>query len=80
MKPLVGTVVSTKMDKTIAVEVTSRWQHPLYKKVVKRSKRYLAHDEKEEASDGDIVSIASHQPVSKRKRWKLEQIIEKQQS
>ena len=79
MKPLIGTVVSDKMEKTIVVEVTTRWQHPLYKKVVKRSKKYLAHDEKESATVGDTVSIAGTKPISKRKRWALAEIIETSQ-
>lgn len=80
MKPLTGVVVSDKMNKTIVVEVTTRWQHPLYNKVVKRTKKYLAHDEKEEAKPGDTVAISSHRPISRRKRWNLEQIIETAQS
>lgn len=77
MKPLTGTVVSDKMAKTIVVEVTTRWQHPLYKKVVKRTKKYLAHDEKESAKVGDAVSITPAKPISKKKRWQLQEIIEK---
>jgi len=76
MKALVGTVVSDKMNKTVVVEVTTRWQHPLYKKVVKSTKNYLAHDEAEKAKVGDQVSITPHRPLSKKKRWALEEIIE----
>lgn len=77
MKPLVGTVVSTKMNKTIVVEVTNRWQHPLYKKVVKRTKKYLVHDEEELATEGSLVSIKPSKPISRKKRWQLQDIIEK---
>lgn len=76
MKALVGTVTSDKMAKTVVVEVTTQWQHPLYKKVVKRTKKYLAHDEDQSAKVGDTVSITPHKPISKRKRWQLEKIIE----
>lgn len=80
MKPLTGIVVSNKMNKTIVVEVTTRWQHPLYKKVVKRTKKYLAHDEKETAQIGDTVAIAAHKPISKRKQWTLSKILETNQA
>lgn len=80
MKLITGTVVSDKMDKTIVVEVTDRWQHPLYQKIVKRSKKYLAHDEKQTAKIGDVVSIVASRPLSKRKSWALDKIIEKAQS
>ena len=77
MKPLTGVVISNKMTKTTVVEVTARWQHPIYKKVIKRTKKYLVHDEKEVANPGDKVSIVPAKPVSKRKRWSLQEIIEK---
>lgn len=76
MKPIIGTVVSDNMQKTIVVEVVNRWQHPLYKKIVKRTKKYLVHDEKEQAKVGDTVSAIESKPISRRKRWALEQIIE----
>lgn len=77
MKSITGTVVSDKMQKSIVVEVVTRWQHPLYKKVVKRSKKYIVHDEKEKAKVGDKVSISGNRPISRRKRWVLEKIIDK---
>lgn len=75
MKTLTGTVVSDKMEKTIVVEVVEQWQHPLYHKVVKRSKKYLAHDDGEKAQVGDKVIIQEHKPISKRKRWLLQEIV-----
>lgn len=76
MKTLSGTVVSTKMEKTIVVAVIDRWRHPLYKKVVKRSKKYLADDPQGKAKLGDLVSIKPSRPISKNKCWALDQIIE----
>ena len=66
---LEGVVVSDKMDKTIVVKVERRVQHPIYKKFIRRSKKYHAHDEKNEFSIGDIVWLEEHRPVSKLKRW-----------
>lgn len=76
-KHRVGTVVSDLMDKTIVVEVERRAPHPLYKKVVKSRNRYAAHDEKEEAKTGDTVRIVETRPLSRTKRWRLLEIIEK---
>lgn len=70
MKTLEGTVTSTKMDKTAVVTVELRWRHPLYKKIVKRSKKYLAHDELG-VKEGDKVKIIEIRPISKRKRFKI---------
>ncbi len=72
-----GTVVSDKMQKTIVVEVNRRVLHPLYKKFVNRFKKYYVHDEKEEASTGDLVKILESRPLSKLKRWKLKEIVKK---
>ena len=72
-----GIVVSDKMQKTIVVEVNRRVPHPLYKKFVNRSKKYYVHDEKEEASTGDLVRILESRPLSKLKRWKLKEIVKK---
>ena len=66
---LKGTVVSDKTDKTIVVSVERRYTHPLYKKVVRRSKKYQAHDEANSFKVGDKVSIIEGRPVSKNKRW-----------
>ena len=66
---LQGVVVSDKNDKTIVVEVERRYTHPLLKKTVRRSKKYHAHDEKNEFKTGDIVRIEESRPISKNKRW-----------
>ena len=64
-----GVVVSDKMDKTVVVNVERRFKHPLYKKYIKRSKKYVAHDEANEKKIGYVVSIRECRPLSKRKRW-----------
>ena len=68
---LQGTVVSDKNDKTVVVDVERRYTHPLYKKVVRRSKKYHAHDEANAAKVGDRVRIQETAPISKNKRWTL---------
>ena len=70
-KTRVGIVISTSMDKTIVVEYVNRVPHPRYKKIVKRSKKFYAHDEKGEAAVGDKVSIVETKPISKKKCWML---------
>ena len=67
-----GVVVSTKMDKTIIVEVHRKYRHPLYRKLVKKTRRYKAHDEYSKAHLGDEVVIGQTRPISKQKHWKLE--------
>ena len=74
---LVGKVVSAKCDKTITVLVETYKNHPLYGKRVKYSKKYVAHDEKNEAKEGDTVRIAMTRPLSKTKRYELVKIVEK---
>jgi len=74
---LQGEVVSDKMEKTIVVRVSSRKMHRLYKKYISVSKKYKAHDENQEAHVGDIVRIVESRPISKEKRWRLLQIVEK---
>ena len=76
-KERVGTVVSDRQEKTIIVEVERRTAHPLYKKVVKTKKRYVADDQKNEAAIGDKVTIVETRPLSKTKRWRLIGIIRK---
>ena len=76
-KTRVGKVVSDKMDKTIVVIVEDRVAHPLYKKIVKRTYRLKAHDEKNECGIGDKVKVMETRPISKDKRWRLVEIIEK---
>ena len=76
-RELVGRVVSDKADKTITVLVETYKNHPLYKKRVKDSKKYAAHDEKNEAKIGDIVRIVETRPLSRTKRFRLVEIVEK---
>jgi small subunit ribosomal protein S17 len=66
-----GTVVSDKMEKTVVVEVERRVTHPLYKKIVRRSKKYVAHDESNALKIGDLVRIRECRPISKRKCWEV---------
>lgn len=72
-----GIVVSEKMQKTIVVRVERTLRHPVYKKVLTRGKNFSAHDENNEAHEGDTVTLVEHQPISKTKRWLLETIVEK---
>lgn len=74
-KTRVGIVVSTAMDKTIVVEYTNRVPHPRFKKIIKQSKKFYAHDENGEAAVGDKVSIIETRPISKKKCWKLQEIL-----
>lgn len=71
----VGTVSSVKMQKTISVDVVRSISHPLYQRIVRRSSRFLVHDEKNEARVGDTVEIEETRPLSKRKRWRLKKIV-----
>lgn len=72
-----GTVVSDKMEKTIVVAVNSAIRHPLYKKTIRRARKYMVHDENELAKMGDAVRIAEAAPTSKRKRWQLVEVLTK---
>ena len=77
-KHIVGKVVSNKMDKTIVLEVERLVQHPLYKKYIRRKKKYYAHDEQNTANIGDTVEVAEMtRPLSKLKRWRLARVIER---
>ena len=76
-KTRVGVVVSDKMDKTIVVAVKDSVQHPLYKKIMKRTVKFKAHDENNECGIGDRVEIMGTRPLSAEKRWRLVKIIEK---
>ena len=76
-KHLVGVVVSDKMDKTVVVAVRDSVQHPLYKKILKRTKKFKAHDENNEAGIGDRVEIMETRKISKDVNWRLVKIIEK---
>ncbi len=72
-----GRVASDKMDKTIVVVTETRGQHPVYKKIVRKSVRFKAHDEKNEAKAGDLVRIAECRPLSADKRWRLVDVVER---
>ena len=76
-KVLIGLVVSTKMAKTIVVEVNRQKAHPLYRRVVKRSKKFYAHDELQTAHTGDLVKIEETRPLSRLKRWTLKEIVKR---
>ena len=76
-KTRVGQVVSDKMDKTIVVAIEDSVQHPLYKKVMKRTYKLKAHDENNECKIGDKVKVMETRPLSKDKRWRLVEVIEK---
>src|SRR5271165_2260064 len=76
-KILIGEVVSTKMAKTIVVEVRRQKAHPFYKRVVARSKKFYAHDENGTARLGDVVRIEETRPLSKLKRWQLKEVVRK---
>ena len=76
-KTRVGTVVSDKMDKTVVVAIQDNVRHPLYKKIIKRTVKFKAHDEQNACGIGDKVEIMETRPLSKDKRWRVSQIIEK---
>jgi small subunit ribosomal protein S17 len=76
-KVRLGTVVSDKMDKTVVVQVTDRKAHPLYKKVLQHRVRFKAHDEGNECKVGDLVRIMETRPLSKDKRWRVVEVVEK---
>ena len=72
-----GTVTSDRMDKTVAVEIVRTYQHPLYKKIVRSSTKILAHDEENACRVGDLVQVVEVRPLSRRKRWKVRQVVSK---
>jgi small subunit ribosomal protein S17 len=76
-KTRIGVVSSNKMDKTVVVAVERKVQHPIYGKFLKKTTRFHAHDEKNECSIGDVVRIMESRPLSKTKRWRLVEIVEK---
>ncbi len=76
-KQRTGTVVSDKMDKTVVVSIVHRVKHPIYGKTVNRTKKLKAHDEKNECGVGDTVRIMETRPMSKDKRWRVVEIVEK---
>lgn len=75
IKTRVGTVVSNKMDKTIVVKIERKMLHPVFKKFVKRTKKYVAHDGENKCSIGDLVQIEETRPMSKTKRWKVVSVV-----
>jgi small subunit ribosomal protein S17 len=77
VKEKVGIVISNKMDKTIVVNVESRYSHPIYSKIMVKTKKYLAHDENQECNIGDEVLVQECRPLSRKKRWVLSKIISK---
>ena len=76
-KERIGVVVSNKMQKSIVVEIERREKHPIYGKFIKKTNRFMAHDEKNECNIGDTVRIMETRPLSKRKHWRLVEIIER---
>jgi len=76
-KTRVGRVVSNKMDKTVVVAIEDSYRHPLYKKIIRRTVKFHAHDERNECNVGDRVMIMETRPLSKNKRWRVVEIIEK---
>jgi len=76
-KTLIGLVSSDKMEKTITVSVERKVKHPMYGKYIKKTKKFVAHDEKNECNEGDTVKIMETRPLSKRKTWRLIEIIER---
>jgi len=72
---LVGEVVSTKMEKTVVVKVISQYSHPIYKKYIKRSKKFMAHVGAVVPKMGDTVKISSTKPISKQKRWRVSEVV-----
>ena len=76
-RELVGRVVSAKMDKTVVVEVERLARHPMYEKVMRLRKKYKAHDEENACRAGDVVRIIESRPLSRQKRWRVEEILER---
>ena len=75
VKEQIGIVISNKMNKTIVVKVENRYSHPIYAKIMVKTKKYLAHDEKEISGIGDLVIVEECPPISKKKHWKLKKIV-----
>jgi small subunit ribosomal protein S17 len=76
-KSMMGRVISTKMDKTVVVEVEYRVRHPLYRKIVRQRRRFMAHDEAKSCQEGDRVRIVETRPLSRMKRWRVVEIVER---
>lgn len=76
-KELIGNVISNKMDKSIVITVKRKEKHPIYGKFINKSSKFLAHDEKDDCNIGDTVRIMETRPLSKNKRWRLVEIVER---
>jgi len=76
-KEKIGTVVSNKMEKTIVITVEDRYSHPIYGKTLKKTQRFMSHDENNECGLGDLVLISETRPLSRKKRWAVKQILNK---
>ena len=79
-KTVTGTVISSKMDKTISVRIQRTVKHPLYGKYIRRSTKIMAHDEVNECNEGDVVIIESSRPLSKNKSWRVQKVVSKAQT
>ena len=79
-KTVTGTVISSKMDKTISVRIERTVKHPLYGKYIRRSTKVMAHDEINECNEGDVVIIELSRPLSKNKSWRLQKVVSKAQT
>ena len=79
-KTMTGVVVSSKMNKTVVVKVERRFAHPVFKKVVKTTKKYKVHDERNECVEGDFIRIQESRPLSKEKRWRLLGVVAREKS
>jgi len=79
-KTMTGIVVSSKMDKTVVVKVERRFAHPVFKKVVKTTKKYKVHDERNECVEGDFIHIQESRPLSKEKRWRLLGVVAREKT
>jgi len=77
VKEQIGIVISNKMQKTIVIKIENRYPHPLYSKILKKTKKYLAHEEKNQCGIGDQVLVQECRPLSKKKRWKLIKVLSK---
>jgi len=73
----IGQVVSSKMDQTVVVKVSRRFPHPLYKRIITRTAKLVAHDAENECREGDVVKVMACRPLSKTKRWRVSEILEK---
>ena len=73
----IGQVVSNKMDKTVVVKVSRRFPHPLYKRIITRTAKLVAHDETNECNEGDVVKVMATRPLSRTKRWRVAEIMER---